>query len=209
VISLIKRSRPERPLPDLYIFGVPSYFKGYFPTYSEILRQRKDYFTWAILKAHTQNTAGRITLRSTDPRDVPEINFHYFDESNDTAQEDLESVVEGIEFVRRISRKAQGVIKREVIPGPAIETRDDLRTFVRNEAWGHHASCSNKMGPATDSMAVVDSRFRVHGTKNLRVVDASVFPRIPGFFIVSAIYMISEKASDVIAEDARLDDGRR
>jgi choline dehydrogenase len=55
-------------------------------------------------------------------------------------------------------------------------------------------------------MAVVDSRFRVHGTQNLRVVDASVFPKIPGFFIVSSVYMISEKASDVIAEDAK---GRR
>jgi choline dehydrogenase len=43
----------------------------------------------------------------------------------------------------------------------------------------------------------------VHGTLGLRVVDASVFPRIPGFFIVSAIYMIAEKASAVILEDAR------
>jgi choline dehydrogenase len=48
-------------------------------------------------------------------------------------------------------------------------------------------------------MAVVDSAFRVHGATNLRIVDASVFPRIPGFFIVSAVYMISEKASrDII-----------
>jgi choline dehydrogenase len=47
-------------------------------------------------------------------------------------------------------------------------------------------------------MAVVGSDFRVHGTTGLRVVDASVFPRIPGFFIVTAVYMISEKASDVI-----------
>jgi choline dehydrogenase len=59
------------------------------------------------------------------------------------------------------------------------------------------------MGPKDDKMAVVDSKFRVYGTKNLRVVDASVFPYIPGFFIVSAVYMISEKASDVILEDAR------
>jgi hypothetical protein len=47
-------------------------------------------------------------------------------------------------------------------------------------------------------MAVVDSAFRVHGTQGLRVVDASVFPKIPGFFIVTAVYMISEKATDVI-----------
>jgi choline dehydrogenase len=47
-------------------------------------------------------------------------------------------------------------------------------------------------------MAVVDSAFRVHGTQGLRVVDASVFPKIPGFFILTAVYMISEKTTDVI-----------
>jgi choline dehydrogenase len=52
-------------------------------------------------------------------------------------------------------------------------------------------------------MAVVDSSFRVYGTTGLRVVDASVFPRIPGFFIVTSVYMISEKATDVILADAR------
>jgi choline dehydrogenase len=52
-------------------------------------------------------------------------------------------------------------------------------------------------------MPVVDSRFRVFGTKGLRIVDASVFPRIPGFFIVTPIYMIGKKAADVIVEAAR------
>ena len=47
-------------------------------------------------------------------------------------------------------------------------------------------------------MAVLDGDFRVRGIENLRVVDASVFPRIPGLFILSSVYMISEKASDVI-----------
>ena len=45
---------------------------------------------------------------------------------------------------------------------------------------------------------VVDSAFRVYGIRGLRVVDASIFPRIPGFFIVTSIYMIAEKAADVI-----------
>jgi len=44
----------------------------------------------------------------------------------------------------------------------------------------------------------LDSNFRVHGTEGLRVVDASVFPRIPGLFIVSAIYMVAEKAAEVM-----------
>jgi choline dehydrogenase len=51
-------------------------------------------------------------------------------------------------------------------------------------------------------MAVLDSNFRVRGTAGLRVVDASVFPRIPGYFIVTPIYMASEKAFDAIRADA-------
>jgi choline dehydrogenase len=74
--------------------------------------------------------------------------------------------------------------------------------FVGNGAWGHHASCTCKMGLKEDEMAVVDSDFRVHGTTKLRVVDASVSPRIPGFFMVTAVYILSEKASDVILADA-------
>ncbi|MFO1434657.1 MAG: GMC family oxidoreductase N-terminal domain-containing protein [Candidatus Competibacteraceae bacterium] len=202
VLSCIKRSLPERPEPDLFIFGMPGYFEGYFPGYSKRVTQDQNYFTWAILKAHTRNTAGVIRLKSNDPRDVPYINFHYFDEGNDKANEDLQSLVEGIKFVREITAGADRVIKKEAIPGDHIKTQVQLDEFVKANAWGHHASCSCKMGNKNDKMAVVDSRFQVYGTQGLRVVDASVFPRIPGFFIVSAIYMISEKASDIIHKEA-------
>jgi choline dehydrogenase len=52
-------------------------------------------------------------------------------------------------------------------------------------------------------MAVLDGEFRVYETQGLRVVDASVFPKIPGFFIVTSVYMIAEKAADVILADVR------
>jgi choline dehydrogenase-like flavoprotein len=68
---------------------------------------------------------------------------------------------------------------------------------VKDNAWGHHASCSCRIGKEADG-GVIDSQFRVHGVKGLRVVDASIFPRIPGFFIVSSIYIAAEKAADVI-----------
>lgn len=202
VAGIIKRSQNDRPLPDLFIFGLPGLFQGYYPNYSREVEARRNYFTWAILKAHTNNTAGRVTLRSADPRDVPEVTFHYFDEGNDAAGEDLESVVDGVEYLRRMMARASRVSVREVTPGESVRTRDDLRRFVKNEAWGHHASCTCKMGPRSDRMAVVDSAFRVYGTRGLRVVDASIFPRIPGFFIVTPIYMISEKASDVLLADS-------
>jgi choline dehydrogenase len=203
VISVITRSAKERPEPDLFIFGLAGLFRGYFPGYSKLFREHKNYFTWAILKAHTNNTAGTVTLRSNDPLDVPRIDFHYFDEGNDAAGEDLESVVNGIQFARLMTREARSLIEEEELPGAGLQTRDQLRQFVKDNAWGHHASCTNKMGPQGDRTAVVDSAFRVYGTTGLRVVDASVFPRIPGFFIVTSVYMISEKASDVILADAR------
>jgi choline dehydrogenase-like flavoprotein len=54
---------------------------------------------------------------------------------------------------------------------------------------------------------VLDGDFRVRKTRNLRVVDACVFPHIPGTFIVLPIYMISEKAAAVIMRDATASDG--
>ena len=93
-------------------------------------------------------------------------------------------------------------VAEEIVPGAGVDTREELRTFVRDNAWGHHASCTCAIGPADDPRAVVGSDFRVHGTRGLRVVDASVFPRIPGFFIVTAIYMAAEKASAAILADA-------
>ncbi len=205
LIGVIRRSVAARPAPDLFIFGIPGYFRGYFPGYSHSIKL-KNYFTWAILKAHTRNDAGTVTLRSADPRDVPAIDFHYFGEGNDTEGEDLASVVAGVAFAREMNARLYGadpIAAQEAVPGATVATPDEVARYVQNEAWGHHASCTNRMGKPGEPLAVVDSRFRVLGTQGLRVVDASVFPRIPGFFIVTPIYMISEKASDVILAEAR------
>jgi choline dehydrogenase-like flavoprotein len=202
VLGIIKKSAPERPDPDLFIFALPGKFYGYFPGYSQEVERTKNYLTWAILAAHTNNTAGTVRLRSASPLDSPEIHFKYFDEGNDGQGNDAEAVANGVEFVRRISQKSSA-IKQETVPGLAVGTHAQVVQFVKDNAWGHHASCTNPMGSATDPNAVVDSNFRVIGTQNLRIVDASVFPRIPGFFIVTPIYMIAEKASDVILADAR------
>jgi choline dehydrogenase len=203
IVGVIKRSKKGLPDPDLYIFGLPGFFKGYFPGYSKVLEQHHNLFTWAILKARTNNT-GYVRLASADPQDQPEINFQYFGDGQRNPDPDLEAVLNGLKFAREMNSGLAklGTISDEQVPGPAYQSDDQLREFIRSEAWGHHASCTNKIGVAADPMAVLDSRFRVLGTEGLRVVDASVFPKIPGYFIVSAIYMISEKAADVVMEDA-------
>lgn len=202
VLGIVKKSSPERQDPDLFIFGLPAYFKGYFLKYSELIAETMNRFTWAILKGHTNNTAGTVTLRSSDPRDVPEINFRYFDEGNDTKGEDLEGILAGVEFVKDMTNRSQ-LFTKSLTPKADIDEPDELSQFIKDEAWGHHACGTCKIGQPEDKMAVLDGNFRVYGTKNLRVVDASVFPYIPGLFIVSAVYMISEKACDVIIQDAK------
>jgi choline dehydrogenase-like flavoprotein len=92
-------------------------------------------------------------------------------------------------------------IAEELMPGPDKVSDDDLGTFVRDHAWGHHASCTCAIGDPRKG-GVLTGDFRVHGTDRLRVVDASVFPRVPGLFLVSAIYMIGEKAADAIVATA-------
>jgi choline dehydrogenase-like flavoprotein len=194
VLAVIKRSISTQPLPDLFCFALLGLFRGYFPGYSALFPQHLNYLTWAILKAHTVNRAGEVTLRSIDPRDPAAINFHYFEEGDDKNGEDINAVVDGIKFVRTMTAelKQQGLIAEEELPGDKVQSDDDLRQFVRDNAWGHHASCTCPIG------TVLSSDFKVLGTRGLRVVDASIFPRIPGFFIVSAIYMAGEKAAAAI-----------
>ncbi|MFJ1732833.1 GMC family oxidoreductase [Streptomyces sp. NPDC088254] len=203
VVGVTRKSRPELDAPDLFIFGGPFDFRGYRPGYSLDLTRSKDRFTWAILKSRTHNTGGRVRLRSTDPRDTPLVNFHYFDEGTDKDAVDLDAMAGAVEFVRGMNRRAGAVIAEELWPGAQVDGRDDVRRFVQDEAWGHHASCTCRMGRTNDPSAVVDSDFRVRGVERLRIVDASVFPRIPGFFVAAPIYMISEKASDVILATAQ------
>jgi choline dehydrogenase len=194
--GLIK-SNPSLPDRDLMVLLAPGPFHGYFPGWQNLVINPTQ-FSWLILKAHTQNTAGTVTLQSTDPRDMPLIDFHSFAEGNDTTGTDLAAVVDGIQIARQMNQALGLPLSAELYPGPTVQTSSDVATYVRNTAWGHHAACSNKMGVSTDPSAVVDSDFRVFGTRNLRVVDASVFPKIPGYYPIIAIQMLGEKASDAI-----------
>ncbi len=199
LLSVLKRSG-QTENPDLHMFVVPGVFKGYKPGYSTEGPADKHHATWVILKGHTRNTAGTVSLASADPRVRPRINFHYFDDGDPHAVDsDLAAVVDGIELARQIADRTDQLdvfaTYNEVWPGRATSSRAALADWVKKEAWGHHASCSAPIGP------VLDSGFRVHGTTRLRVVDASVFPNIPGTFIVLPTYMISEKAFDNILWD--------
>jgi choline dehydrogenase-like flavoprotein len=204
LLSVVAESSPGRPAPDLFCYALLGYFTGYFPGYSLALPKNPNCLTWVVLKGHTNNVAGEVTLRSGDPRDPPSINFRYFNEGSDATGDDLRAVVAGVKLVRALVRrlKDQNLIANEELPGPDVATDDQIAAYVRDHAWGHHASCTCPIG-ARNLGGVLSSDFRVHGTQGLRVVDASAFPRTPGLFIASAVYMIGEKAADLIAAAAR------
>jgi choline dehydrogenase len=187
--------------PDLFLGGVPAYFNGYFPGYSLHATAELNTWTWLTLKAQSRNNAGSVTLKSADPRDTPRISFNSFTKGG---EEDLKAVVEGMKYGIEAFQKLiplDGSFDR-VWPPKNISTDEELMEFARNEAWGHHASCTAPIGADSDPMAVLDSKFRVRGVNGLRVVDASIFPKIPGFYVALPIYMASEKAADVIIKDA-------
>ncbi|KAI0011482.1 hypothetical protein F4779DRAFT_572877 [Xylariaceae sp. FL0662B] len=194
--ALKKSSVAENDQPDIFIVGAPAYFKGYYPGYSINATADSRHWVWVALKAHSRNPAGTVKLASADPRLRPNITFNSFSVGGD---EDLAAVREGMELSRKMFRDLIPLDGRfaEVWPGEDL-AGDDLEDFIRNEAWGHHASCTCPIGADDDEMAVLDSKFRVRGVDGLRVVDASVFPKIPGYYIAVPVYMVSEKAADVI-----------
>ncbi|GAC1571289.1 MAG: choline dehydrogenase [Candidatus Elarobacter sp.] len=201
----VHRSSPvAQGPPDLFCMSLLADFRGYSPGYSQRFVEELNCLTWVVLKGHSRNRTGTVTLASGDPRDPPAVNFNSFAQGG---EEDVDAVADGVTFVRKLTAPLAPSGAREIWPGPQYEG-EALKAFIRANAWGHHASCTAPIGPP-ERGGVLDADFRVHGVDGLRVVDASVFPRIPGFFIAAPIYMIAEKAADVILADAKRRPARR
>jgi choline dehydrogenase len=137
---------------------------------------------------------GRVKLRSRDPRQHPSILFNYMAEALDWRE-----FRDAIRITREII--AQPALDRfrgrELNPGAALKTDAEIDAFVRNRAeTAYHPSCSCAMG--YDDMAVVDGEGRVHGLDGLRVVDASIMPRITTGNLNAPTIMIAEKIADRI-----------
>jgi choline dehydrogenase len=224
LLGIFLRSTEEDAAPDLVALALAANFPGYSvgysrpealnPTYPGDRPYYRRTLSWLILKARTRHHHGYVRLQSPHPFRRPEINFRSFllapDESLEpvdgklpaSSDEDLEALFQGVGFVRSILEigKDNGTIECYSLPG-CDEFKGNVRKWIKHVAWGHHACGTCRIGAGDDPLAVLDSRFRVRGVKGLRVVDASVFPRIPGFFIVANVYMIAEKAADVLTED--------
>ena len=93
----------------------------------------------------------------------------------------------------------QPFIAAEVLPGSAKTSPEDIDNHIRNTAITvHHPLGTCRMGVDGDPGAVVDQELRVFGTEGLRVIDASVMPRLTSGNINAAVVMIAERAADLI-----------
>jgi choline dehydrogenase len=144
---------------------------------------------------------GSVRIRSTDPREHPELRFNYLSTENDRRE-----WLEAIRCARDILAQPawSDLDDGELSPGPAVDGDEAVLDWVARDAeTALHPSCTCRMGVDADS--VVDpSSMRVHGLDGLRVVDASVMPHVTNGNIYAPVMMIAEKAADLIRGDTPL-----
>ena len=83
VLTLFRRSSSDAAAPDLFCMALLAHFRGYRPGYSATVARDLNYLTWVVLRRIRANRAGTVTLRSSDPRDLPQIDFNYFSEGGE------------------------------------------------------------------------------------------------------------------------------
>ncbi|MXX66420.1 MAG: alanine-phosphoribitol ligase [Chloroflexi bacterium] len=139
---------------------------------------------------------GSLTLNSPDPDDPPRIDPNF---CSDPQGHDLRIAVEGIKWGRRFlaTRALSGLVREERVPGAAVADDDQIREYIRGWAkTGHHPVGSCAMG--NGEMAVVDNQLRIRGLDRLRVIDASVMPRLVSGNTQAPTYMIGERGAAII-----------
>jgi choline oxidase len=154
-------------------------------------------FTIAADILHSK-AEGRVTLRSADPSAPPIIDPRYF---TDPEGWDERIMLAGMKLARRIAEQPalQSWIKREVDPGPDVQSDQDLAEFARSTAYtAYHPAGTCRMGAEGDPGSVVDPELRVRGVGNLRVADASIFPTLPVCNPNIICMMVGEKCADLI-----------
>jgi choline dehydrogenase len=142
---------------------------------------------------------GSLRLRSADPLDQPLIDPNF---CGDPDGYDWKVSMEGFRWARRIlqSEALRPFIRHEHMPGADVQSDEDIRRYIsRWSKTDYHPVGSCKMGH--DAMAVVDPRLRVHGIEGLRVIDASVMPKLISGNTQAPSIMIGEKGAALLLED--------
>ena len=207
--QFFRSSQAPTEAHDLFFFCGLFGFEGFYP--GPLTNYGPRAYDCSLVHMRTNNRNGSVLLKSSNPRDTPAINFEYFQTDGDR---DLEAMLEGVTFAReKIVQQTPANMQPWTEVHPCTNntiasnqtttscTAEAQKEEINLQAWSHHATGTCAIGPDSDPMAVLDSQFRVRGTRGLRVVDGSAFPVQPGSFPVLPTYMIGEKAfADIVSE---------
>ena len=141
---------------------------------------------------------GSVQITSSEPTDYPKIVLNYL-----SSREDEDIAVSSLKYTRRIMKAKclERFHPQEILPGPEIESDVAILDAAREIGTTiFHPVGTCKMG--SDKMAVVNDRLKVHGINNLRVIDASIMPRITSGNTNAPTVMIAEKGADLVLQDS-------
>ncbi len=189
------RSRPEEPAPDLQLHFV----------IAKLLDHGRELSWGHGYSCHVcllqPRSRGRVSLASADPQALPLVDPAFLSD-----EDDLQRLVRGVRRMREIlvQPALAGLGGRELARSAGAQSDAQIAEFIRRHAdTVYHPVGSCRMGPGGPAaLDVVDARLRVHGLEGLRVVDASVMPRVVSGNTNAPTIMIAEKAVDLLRQDA-------
>jgi choline dehydrogenase len=183
---LMVKSDPSRPEADMHILMRPpgsiDGFGSLMPVSLHLLEQRN---------------RGRVSLASADPQRLPLV-----DAGMSEDPDDLAAMTAAMRFVMTFTQDAMMAPYYGSLRVPDADENWARFALTTHDSY-HHGVGTCKMGPAEDSLAVVDQRLKVHGMENLWVADASIMPTIPHANTNLAAIMIGEVVADVIRAEPR------
>lgn len=187
------KSAPDLPTPDVQFFFVHASYANA----AERILDRQPGMTIGVAQLRPESL-GSIHLKAPDPTAGPAIRPNFL-----SAQIDRDSLVGGMKVARRIVGQPamQRYVESEISPGAAVESDEQWLDFARrNGQTIYHPIGTCRMG--SDAAAVTDVRLRVNGVTGLRVVDASVMPKMVSGNTQAAVMMVAERGAELILEDA-------
>jgi choline dehydrogenase len=185
--ALFARTRPELASPDIKCsispFSADRPQDGLHPWSG---------FTLIAYQLRPESR-GQIKLKTAEPAAPPAVYPNYL-----AAETDQRTIVAGLRLCRQLlaNPHLQRFIESEFLPGPAVQSDEQLLDFARQRGGTvYHPTSTCKMG--NDAMAVVDPELRVHGVGGLRVADASIMPTVVSGNTNAAAIMIGERVADM------------
>ncbi|TNE38995.1 MAG: choline dehydrogenase [Alphaproteobacteria bacterium] len=189
------RTSDSLDTPDMQLFFSPVSYTKAPPGKRPLMNP--DPFPGFLLSAQPTRpkSCGHLQLRSADPFDAPHIHPNYLSDPHD-----LDALLAGSKFLRKLANSPalSSIIEVELKPGAGLTSDEELIEDIRARSCTvFHPIGTCRMGP-DQRENVVDSQLKAHGLRNLRIVDASIFPTLTSGNTNAPVIMVAEKAADMI-----------